>query len=152
MYVNLNLRLGTTQDYFILNCNHLTISIVFWWIILKCCVFVLLISISLLFSVSFVLFMSLPIIRSKWIFEVKYNILFSMRPIRYIISVAQKKINEVLARFELATFCVYSRRDNHYTTEPDKYFSRFYSLCVSAIYFTCSVSAIYFTCRCNATD
>ena len=25
---------------------------------------------------------------------------------------------EVLARLELAAFCVLSRRDNHYTTEP----------------------------------
>ena len=36
----------------------------------------------------------------------------------YWIIMIEKK---VLTRFELVTFCVWSRRDNHYTTEPAQY-------------------------------
>ena len=36
-------------------------------------------------------------------------------------SVVKFKTKQVLASFELATFCVLSRRDNHYTIEPLMY-------------------------------
>ena len=36
----------------------------------------------------------------------------------YNFDISQSKQREVLASFELTTFCVLSRRDNHYTTEP----------------------------------
>ena len=74
---------------------------------------------------------------------------------------------EVLTRFELETFCVLSRRDNHYTTEPFSKISM--SLCIrirqiiddllSANIDHCNVTKMWrcrglnpgpFTCKANA--